>query len=229
MYYFRTLLLTISALSLVAISCVREPASEVNQDSIYGEYRLVYDAKDDKTYARASFRFGSAAGTILELVSPGGVSFEGDSLAWRPILAYYEKEYAGSLNSGTFSYTDLDANNFQNTATLAKAIGLPASLDSLPKGGAYTLSWEGDPITSGEVVTVTVNGINEGDARIFTNAEPGATSIVLDQDKIDQLGVGQGQIIIERYTPQGIQEGTSDGGLIWSRYISAPKTIQVVE
>ena len=91
------------AFVLILSACAREESVNVNQDSIFVEYRLVYDGNQDKTFARATFRFGGATGTLLELSDPATITFDGEVLTWNPLLAYYEKEYAGVVNGGLFS------------------------------------------------------------------------------------------------------------------------------
>lgn len=216
-------------ISMVMFSCVSEPSADVNQDSIYAEYRLVYSSDDDKTYARANFKFGSGLGTKLELSDPAAVAFEGSKLAWKGLFGYYEKDLAGVTPAGEFEYADLDGNTFLNTVTAAKSIDLPATLDTLKKGSAYTLTWVGDPVGTDETINVTINGINEGDAKVFSTKDPGATSIILEADKIEDLGIGTGKIIIERWTTQALQQGTSKGGATWARYLSKTMDIEVAE
>jgi hypothetical protein len=217
------------ALGLTLVACQRDESVNINQDSIWAEYRLVYDASEDKTYARTTFRFGGASGTLLELSDGAEVTFDGDPLSYRAVLAYYQREYAGYVNGGEFSYLDLDDNRFVNPVTTSPAIALPARLDTIPKGSAYTLAWEGDPIAAGESVIVTLNGQIEADAKLFTTEDIGATEIILDQDKLDEVGSGTVRITIERFKAQLLQEGTSEQGAVWSRYLSGVQEIQVVD
>lgn len=229
MKYFIRIVLPLLALGLAVVACQRDESVNVNQDSIWAEYRLVYDAAEDKTFARATFRFGGAGGTLLELSDGAEVSFEGDALSYRRALAYYQREYAGVVSGGEFSYTDLDGNTFVNQVELSPAIAIPASLDTIPKGAAYALTWEGDPLAAGESVIVTLNGQLEADAKIFTTEDIGATEIILDQDKLAEVGSGTVRITLERFKAQVIQDGTGEGGAVWSRYLSGVQEIQVVD
>ncbi len=148
-------------------------------------------------------------------------------MGWKPILAWYESESASTDSSVTFVYTDLDNNSFTNEVNLAYEIDFPTGLDTIRQDAAYTLAWEGLPLATNESVIVTINGINEGDAKIFIQNNPATTEIILDKDKLAGIGVGEATIAIERYTIQDIQEGTSEGGQLWSRYIAAPTKIQI--
>jgi len=229
MKYFIRIFLPLLALGLAVVACQRDESVNVNQDSIWAEYRLVYDAAEDKTYARATFRFGGAGGTLLELSDGAEVSFEGEALSYRRALAYYQREYAGLVNGGEFSYLDLDGNTYVNSVDASPAIAIPASLDTIPKGAAYALTWEGPPLAAGESVIVTLNGQIEADAKIFTTEDVGATEIILDQDKLDEVGSGTVRITIERFKAQNLQDGTGEGGTVYSRYLSGPEAVQVID
>jgi len=203
----------LSALTLS--SCQREDSESVDQDTIYSEFELYYNSNEDKTYARATFKFSNLLSTKLELSDGAEVSFNGDLLSWKPALAYYEKEYAGMISTGEFTYVDLDGNTFMNTATLT-AIDYPIGFDSLSLQNAYDLEWVGSALAAGEDVTVAINGIVEGDAQSFyTNAE-GATNIVLDRDKLIQLGEGTSTVWMDRRS-YGTHVGTSAGGYVVGR------------
>ena len=213
-------------LSLVIFSsCQRETSDNVNQDKIYTEYELFYNANEDKTYARAIFRFSNALGTNLELADGSEVRFEGDVLTWKPVFAYYEREYAGFKTSGTFVWDDLDGNSFSNAISINE-IQYPLGIDSIGRDAAFELTWDGAPLANDESVTVTVNGENEGDAKIFLTDNVGSNSIILDKDKLEGVGAGPGKIWMDRhYSPMLLQE-TSAGGKITGRY--RPDNLEVI-
>ncbi|MEM7038725.1 MAG: hypothetical protein AAF570_17190 [Bacteroidota bacterium] len=210
-------LLAFVAAMLLSTGCNREDSDSVDQDKIHVTYELFYNQNEDKTYARATFQFSNALGTKLELVNNAEVSFEGDVLAFKQGLAYYEKEYAGFVNTGTFTYMDLDGNTFQNTVTINE-IAYPAGLDSLARDAAYELIWQGDALAADEDVIVTINGVLEGDVQSFSTNADGATSIILDRDKLEQLGEGEGTVWMDRRNMPEIQQGTSAGGILLGRY-----------
>lgn len=208
-------------------ACESEESVNVNQDKIYTEYRLVYESNQDKSFARSTFRFGSPTGTQLELSSPASVSVEGDPLTWRPLLAYYDKSYAGVIDTKTFSYTDLDDNTFVNTVEMAKPIDFPASLTEISKSSAFAFSWDGEPLESGESVIVTVNGTNEGGLQIFTINELGATEIILAANQLSKVATGSAKLLMERWSNQTLVQGTGEGGAVWSRYIATPIDVTI--
>lgn len=220
------LLIALIGGSMAFTSCNREDSDNVNQDKIYAQYRIVYEADKGKTFARATFRFSNGTGTLLELNPPAEVKSDNVTMPWKPALAYYESEYAGIKNSAAFSYSDHDNNTFNNTVNLTSAIAFPA-IDTIDQSMAYSLTWVGDDIQAGESVIVTIDGANENDTQIFTLASVGSTQIILDQNKLGDLGVGTATIYMERWENYTINQATSAGGAVWSRYVATPQTIHI--
>jgi hypothetical protein len=205
-------------------SCARENSDDVNQDRIYCEYELSYNANEDKTYARAIFKFGNALGTLLELTSPSEVRFNGDLLTFKSALAYYEKDYAGFTQSGTFTWKDTDGNEFSNTISIVP-IDYPAALDTIPRSGAYELFWVGDSLSANQSVILTANGVLEGDAQIFTQTNLNSKSIILPANQLQILGKGQGTLWMDRMYSPGLQQQTSAGGKITGKYRPVNKQV----
>jgi hypothetical protein len=98
--FLLTAIATILLTMTFSAGCMREDSSDVNQDKIYAEYELFYNANEDITYARAVFRFSNALGIKLKLATGSEVRFNGDILTFKPALAYYEKSYAGKVMQG---------------------------------------------------------------------------------------------------------------------------------
>lgn len=207
-------LLLLATLSFT--SCIKESASSVDQDRIHTEYELFYDVNTDKTYARATFRFSNITGTKLEL-DAGSIKFNNDPLTFNGILAYYEKEYAGLVSTGTFTYTDNDANTFVNSAEI-RTIGLPASVDSIPRAAAFNLPWTGAPLAANENVTASLNNDNAINPQLFFQNDVGSSSVILPLNQLQTLLAGPANLAIERRYVPTIQQATSAGGVVTGRY-----------
>lgn len=210
-------LFTILFASAALISCESEDSSSVDQDRIFTGYELFYNQNTDKTYARAQFRFGNAVGTTLELAEGSNVVFEGEELGWKPLLAYYELELAGFVNTGTFAFTDTEGTTYQNAIQINE-IDYPSNLTTIDRSSAFELAWTGNALAADETVVLTANGENEGDARIFTTNTDGATSIILGQNLLSQIGVGLGTLWMDRTFEPDIQDAPSAGGYTKGRY-----------
>ncbi|MCB0563117.1 MAG: hypothetical protein KDD01_01930 [Phaeodactylibacter sp.] len=201
---------------LAIFSCNSESSDTVDQDRIFTVYELFYNANQDKTYARATFHFSNELGTNLQLAGDSKVTFEGDPLTFNPVLAYYEREYAGFVATGAFEWTDTDGSLFRNTVEI-HPISFAPGIDTIDRSQSYELFWEDGELKANEIILLTINGENEGDARIFSTNDVGATSIILAKDKLSEIGQGPGTAFLERSYLPGIQEAPTAGGRITGR------------
>lgn len=215
-------------IGLALTSCQPEDSDDVNQDRIYTVYELFYNSNTDKTVAVARFRFGNATGTLLELKSPAYVLFDGDTLGYSLIYNGHAKEYAGLIPSGTFVYN--------NTANLIRTNAVPAyepiafdtGTDTIVKSQAYTLTWDGTPLSANQNVGVFVGSWTWGqDALFFTNTV-GANNIVMGTNQLGNLPDGPSVLYMDRTTEVAATEVTEVGGVIRGKYRANNLTVQVV-
>jgi len=193
-------------------NCQRETSDNVNQDKIWAEYTLHYDANKDITYARAVFKFSNATGTLLELKTPAEVRFEGELLSFKPALAYYEKQISGYTNQGIFQYIDLDNDTFKNQVTILSPVGFPADLDTLPVTAAYEMFWTGDSLAANEAITVFIKGTKQNDLQTIITNNQYAKSIIFPLNQLQKLGTGAGLMTMNREFRTILENGTSAGG-----------------
>lgn len=209
--------------SAIFLSCNRENSDMVQQDLIFQTYTLVYNGTEDKTYARASFRFSNAVGTLLFLSGGASVRFNGGEMDWKNLLAYYELEFPGNLTSGVFEYMDADGNLFVNPISQVDSISFPVAFTSLTQNtGSYTLNWVGSALTAGQEVLVTIDGSFQNDVKLFSAANPGSTFVILEANKINGLGPGTADAWMYRNNSVPLIEATSAGGVRSARF-EAPK------
>ncbi|HNQ66801.1 MAG TPA: hypothetical protein PKN32_00360 [Bacteroidales bacterium] len=208
------------------ISCERESSADVNQDRIYVLYELVYDKTDDITYARSTFFFGSVTGTRLQLADPSAVSFNETQLGFQEALAYYETQMTGYVNTGEFSWTDLDGNTFVNTP-IVHEIDFPATLDTIVKGQAYELTWVGDSLTTNEQVYAFINGTAENDEINVYQTTQYATKLFITAAQTQKLTVGTNTIFMRRRIDINPQEATSAGAMCSGIYETLTVEIEV--
>ena len=217
-------LLLIAFYFMASTGCLRESSEDVNQDKIHTEYELYYDANADKTYARAIFKFGNIVGTLLELSDSSQVSFNGQVLTFKQALSYYEREFPGFVQSGTFVWIDTEGNTFSNIINI-NPIGYPSNLDTVSRNQNFELVWTGSALADKENVTLTVNGENEADLQIFFQDDLNSQSIILDKNKLQNLGAGPGKMYLDRRYMPPLQQKTSAGGLLTGRYRPDNKSI----
>lgn len=224
--------LAAAAALLVAACDLVEPSENVNQARIWTDYELHYDANEDVTAARASFRFGGATGTMLELSGDSYVDANGQVLSKRtqPItnVTYYERSFAGLAPSATFEFVDTEGASYVNEIGL-RSVGIPAGgVGPIDNDASYEVRWTGQPLAPGEEVGAVLYRILGGGAlAVFTQRDVGATSIILDRAQLQNVEPGDATLVLERRTSGVLQEPTDVGGRISARYTAAPVLVEV--
>jgi hypothetical protein len=216
----------IISMSLFHVSCNREESKNVNQDRIYTIYELYYNANEDITYARATFRFSNEFGTKLKLSDPSAVYFNNQILTFKEGLAYYERAFAGFLNSGDFLWKDIHGKIYNNSISV-NTIDFPASLASINRANTSELTWVGDPLQANELVTLWVNGPYEGDAQTFTQDNMGSSSVLLARNKLQLIAAGNGFLMMDRIYKPALTDRTEVGGKIKGRYRAVNRTVVI--
>lgn len=205
---------------LIVISCAKDESKNVNQDSIFVIYELFYNDSDDITTARATFRFGGAGGTLLELSDPASVTFQGEELLYNSVTGVHRKEFSGFITTGTFVYTDLDDNVFTNSIPTIYPIHFP-DVDTISSVSSFVFEWVGEPVDDDETITLTINGTMQANIESFFTSTEGETQLVLAADKLGNLGVGNASCTLQRLLSDlSVNEGTSEGGRMAVWYTS---------
>lgn len=218
----------IASLAVVSLfSCQSEPSSDVNQDKIYVEYELFYDKNQDKTYASAIFKFSNASGTQLKLDSPAELKFNNEVVPYDQTFAYYRKEYAGLVSSGTFTYKDVNGTVYTNSATIASEISNP-DIDTITRDGAFTYSWIGNNLAANETIGLVIgNMINTGNFQVFLQNSVQSNSLVLPLSQLNQLPVGSSYTQLDRQIETNAAQATSVGGKVRGKYRGTNKTLYI--
>jgi hypothetical protein len=224
-------IIAISATTLLATlftSCAKEESKDVAQDKIYAEYELYYDKNQNKTYASAVFKFSNVTGTNLQLTAPSEVTFNNDIIPFDGTFAYYRKEYAGLIQSGTFNFKDTDSKVYSNSVSLAKVIANPnfASTDTIKRSnGAYTYTFSGDSITANEIAGLTI--AFNSNFQVFYQSTLGAKNFVLPLTQLNALSIGLNYCRLDRTFEKAAPDVTSAGGKIRGKYRSEDKNVYV--
>jgi hypothetical protein len=200
--------------------CAVEPSESVDQDRIYTAYELFYDKNEDKTYAKATFRFGNIAGTLLQLGGTSEVKFNNEALSYQS-LGYYEKVYPGLVSGGTFTFKDTKGTVYTNVVQDMKPIAFPTESLSVPKSASYTLTWVGDKLAAGENVGVLIG------AELFLQINSNTASINLSSNQLTKLTAGPYTAIMDRYLISDPSQKPSAGGLLTRKYRAANKSVQI--
>lgn len=219
--------------SLVLVGCgVGEDSDDVNQERIYADYEIFYNANEGKTHAIARFRFGNAFGTLLELKPASGasVTYNGDALAYSSFWGGHHKEYAGNNETGgTFIYTNTEDTVFTNVVPSDSTISFPSGFDTIDKNIAQTLAWDGSSLASNDQIGIFVGSWVWGDDALFYTDADNATEIVFGINQMQNLATGSATVYMDRWNAQDVSEGTPEGGRIRYKYRTTNAIVTVID
>lgn len=223
--------LLIAAISFLALttSCEKEDSVDVNQDRIYTAYEVFYNQNTDKTTVIARFKFGGPTGTNLELSDGAYCTFNGDTLYYNNLWFGHMKEYAGNTTSGSFYYQDVNGSAHANSPLQMDTIGHDLTLDTIIKSQANTLTWQGSALAYSEHVNLYIGSWTWGEDALMFQGQQGATNIVIGTNQTSGLALGSASIHLERVRSSNSIQGTSEGGVIRSRYKPLNKNVIVVQ
>ncbi len=225
---WKHLMVALATFGTLFTACESEESASVDQNKIYTTYELLYDQNTDKTYARAQFRFGNALGTVLQLSAPAEVRFNDDALDYKPVLAYYEKEYAGKVTSGTFTYEGTDGVSYSNSVSGLPMIDFPGNFTSVTRNQANDFTWTGTPLAAREEVFLFIRNTTTTNVQTFYTNAVGATKMVLSAEKLNNLAPGvAAEADLYRDRIDSLSQKTSAGGYLKLNYRTKKKTITV--
>ncbi|MDD5571572.1 MAG: hypothetical protein PHD97_10540 [Bacteroidales bacterium] len=220
-------IIAIFGLLAFLFSCKKENSEDVNQDKIYAEYEIYYDHNADKTYASAVFKFSNALGTNLQLTAPSEVKFNNDLIPYDPTFAYYRKEYAGKIMTGTFTFKDTQGKTFTNTVNFMKTVENP-TIDTIAKANSYTYAWVGDSIIANERIDLTMSCVaSPAILQYFLQTTVNSKNFVLSQSQLNNLPTGLANCDLSRHCETTASAVTSAGGKIKSKYRALNKTVYI--
>jgi len=213
-------------IALSGIGCAVSTSNEIDPDkismAITGEYSKQSNTTEFTVQFLNSESFYSSA---VELIDPASVVLDGAAMTWSNVTNYYYKNISDVSAGVTIVYTDFSGRVFSNTVTLPAEIGLPEIIPSLTKGSAYTLTWTGNAVTSGEKVTVTVK-YSTGSVTA-SQSTAGATSVTIPASSTNSITSGTQTIYVTRSVSSALQSSPPAGGSVETAYVSKSGQITV--
>lgn len=204
---------------------------EINQDFIYTNYEMTYDSESDLTVVKANFRHLNAVGRQLKLTEGSNVRFNNQLLPEVNELltnaTYYEKEFAGLVHQGTFTWTDADGKVYNNTIEMQTA-DVPAELNEISTASDYELYWSGEALQHDERMQLRFDVLG-GSAKTYNQNNAFSESITIPSGDLEDLAPGSAQLSLERRFRPDLTERTSSGGRITAEYKSPVKSVDLVE
>ena len=216
-------------LSLVLGACEStESTDAVSPDRVRAEYDLHYDGNLGATFATVTFYFG---GERLKL-GEGSVTFDGVPLDEKAGLGtFYEQEFAGVVERGTFEWTTAAGTRYRNTVALPPPVDFPPSVGPIDNDTALSLEWRGQPVGENGAVSLALFRLAVNDTRLAYGLEGavGATGVLIGADQLEPIPPGPVTLLLERKKTTDLGEGTAAGGVVTARYTPGNIEVGVVD
>lgn len=204
---------------------------EINQNFIYTNYEMTYDSQIDLTVVKANFRNLNAVGRQLKLTGGSNIRFNNELLPEVNELltnaTYYEKEFAGLVVMGTFTWTDADGKVYNNTIEMPTA-NVPAELNEISTGADYEFFWVGGHLIHYERIQLRFDVLGDI-TKTYTQNDVLSESITIPASDLEDLAPGSAQLSLERRYRPVLDERTSSGGRITAEYKSPVKSADLIE
>lgn len=220
-----------AALTLLSGCKKARDTDEINQNMIYTNYELSYDATEDLTTVKANFRHHTAVGRQLRLSSPSEVRFNNVPLQeiteTLTNATYYKMEINGFVPQGIFSWTNANGKVYNNEIEIRTA-DLPDDLLEIPTHEDYTLYWLGDALSEDGRIRLRFN-VTGGSNKIYTENDLAAESLIIPADFLQEFSPGYAELKLERRYRPALQEKTHVGGRITAEYFSTQIGVDLTE
>jgi hypothetical protein len=223
------LVATLAACSIDTMDCTK-----VSQSEIYQDYSVSYDADEDETAARATFRAGGATGTTLNLdgscsIAHNSISIDKDGFT---ILGtHYSGEKSGLVSSSTFTFTNNDGDTFVNAIATPSAVSISSPPATISRSAGVTIAFS-PAVAASETVTIYIDYQN-GNSTGFTSdstSTVGATQVTLAAGRFSSLGNYAVTIQAQRSKNKDLdQASTGEGGYMQAAYRSGKSAATLVD
>lgn len=207
-------------------------SGDVKQNTIYQNYMISYDEKDNETRVMATFRFAGSNGTTLVLTNPSVVTLNGDTmklLQSEIAGAYYLSAWSKPLENGKmcqFVFTDTEGKKYTN-ATKFNTLLSGAIPTEIKAGLPLEIPIVTAPLTFGESIRVSLKDTSKTETFIAEKlTQPG--KLLIPATVMGKLK-GTVKLEIKRFFNIQLKEATPEGGNMVFEYNLKPHDITIVE
>lgn len=206
-------------------------SSLVNQDAIYMDYSVYFDAESKNADARAVFRFESWKGNTLDLDAPSSIQVNGKAMngdkEFLVGYVYRANRVQNENNEYTFTFTDTEGKVYKNKAVL-NPIEIKSDLKKINKNESNTIAWEGAVLNQDETVELSIV-CNDTISSVFSTQMRGSNSLNLSKEDLAMFPIGLANLKLTRYLSKELDEATSVEGVISGNYVSKIRSIEIVD
>ena len=203
--------------SFFLLSCLQQDPINIDQDHLWTDFTLTYDAYQDKTLIHAQFRYKQASGSLLRIIEPATVSFNNLRLSFKEDLSAYTLTMDGKISRGELIFIDSDQKKYINEINLGAPIELPEILE-IDKTKELDVNWLGDPVGANEVVKLIKIGNENSYIDLSVQSAINSLMLTVPQNILSDIPDPHMDLIIDRVHHFPIINSTSSGGKLTSIY-----------
>lgn len=207
-------------------------SKDVAQDKIYQDYSINYTEGDTNAEIYCQFRFAGKNGTTLVLNAPSQVQVDGEKVPVDSSTAsgaFYRvyKPGAGIFTTHQIVYTNTDNKKMENNLSFSnfKLTDLPATVS---KKQDLKLAFETPALQSEDYIEVEASNTDSSFSITHVAADKG-NFIIIPAKELKRQKVKEFTLEATLYRKIPLQQGTSEGGQISTRFTLKPVKVKLAD
>ena len=205
-------------------------SKDVSQETIFQQYSIRYSEGDENATVYSQFRFAGDDGTTLVLTKPGGIRFDGISLAVDSSDyegAFYKKSISESDFYGDhiFVYTDINNKRLENRFSIEKfkLVDIP---EVTPRTRPLQIPFESSPLGPNDYLEI--NTIDT-DSSFTINHTPKENKlyIIIPVEELQRQKHNQLKLVATLHRKIALQQNTTEGGKLEVEHTLKPIIIKL--
>lgn len=227
----KTILLAFTASLLLLSACDTIEigrAKDVNPETVWQQYNVLYDEADDSVVCHAQFRFAGANGTSLILDSGSNLMLDNKLLQVDNSSsggAYYLKvSHTGKFaGNHSFTYTDINGKKYENSFVFTPIILQDSLPESINPHSDLKLRFSG--LADNESVNISLSDTAYSEMNLDSNFVLSNQSIIIPASCIAKMTTGPLKLQVEYEKKLPLQQTAKEGGEINFVYALKPRMI----
>lgn len=209
------IILFLSVIILLTSACKKD-SSEIDQNTIFQSYSMVYDEETDQTTVSANFYEDKLNGKNLELTGGSAVTMNGTTMTKGG--STYSITVDGNLVTASLIFKNAEGKQYSNTINKANYISNDAQI-YLNKNTTGYWYWLGNTIASGEKVSLALTNVaDNAQSQSFSETTIGRDYVKMLASSLINLPDGNTKVTISRSRDISTGDFATVGGKISATY-----------
>jgi hypothetical protein len=217
-------------------------SDKVDENELYGHYRVSYSKKSNDLFLSAGLRVGGVTGTTVKLVAPSLLKVEEGDLTEKNFLGTdYSLRISLTQEQSTkseykFTWVKKDGTEVVNVVPTARSVSLKDDMSgkSMSKASSLNIDFAGEALSDDEEIRIAIHSQVRPD---YTKSEVSTVSktvralaVSFTVEELKNLVKGKAEIRLERIRTQMSASGHEKvGGMRSSIYEATTVEVTVVE